>query len=76
MVFTGKVEVPAGRLFEWVQAALAPLDVLLVPNGPLAAYGRHWIALDQANPAVQSRPLFVHWEDVDRLAHRDQDRRL
>jgi hypothetical protein len=69
---TSDVELPAARLFAWVQAVLYPKRLVLVPVGPPCAKDeRAWQLLDECNPAVIQCPTPL--DESALLEHADRD---
>ena len=68
----GALEMPASDLFAWAQAALAYRKLVLVPVGPKLANGEQaWFIMDQADPNLKSRPVYLDENEVLDYADRD-----
>jgi hypothetical protein len=70
--FVGAHVVRQKDLFAWLQAVLAYRKLVIVPVGPKTADGKQqWLVMDQADPNLKSRPVFVDESDVFDYAERD-----
>jgi hypothetical protein len=70
--FTGTVTMRQSDLFAFAQAALSYKKLVLVPVGPKLADGQQaWFVMDQADPNLKSRPLFLEESEVLDYADRD-----
>jgi hypothetical protein len=70
--FVGSISMPLSKLFPWFQAVLAYRKLVLIPVGPVLADGQQaWYVIDQADPSLRSRPMFVDEQDVPSHADRD-----
>jgi hypothetical protein len=70
--FTGTVAMRQSDLFAFAQAALSYKKLVLVPVGPKLADGQQaWFVMDQADPNLKSRPVFLDENEVLDYADRD-----
>jgi hypothetical protein len=66
------LEMPSSEFFPFVQAALSYRKLVLVPVGPKLANGEQaWFVMDQADPNLKSRPVFLDENEVLDYADRD-----
>jgi hypothetical protein len=70
--FVGVHEIPKSELFDWLQAVLSYRKLVLVPVGPEGtAGGSQWMIMDQADPNLKSKPVFVSENELADHASRD-----
>jgi hypothetical protein len=70
--FVGRHVVAEEDLFAWLQAVLSYRKLCLVPVGPKSSDGKQqWFVMDQADPALKSRPVFIDESEVESYADRD-----
>jgi len=70
--FVGEHVIPESQLFAWLQAVLSYRKLVLVPVGPKGPGGRQqWFVMDEADPALKSRPTFLDESEVFAYAERD-----
>jgi hypothetical protein len=70
--FIGPREIREKDLFAWLQAVLSYRKLVLVPVGPKSTDGRQqWLVMDQADPNLKSRPVYIDESEVFDYADRD-----
>jgi hypothetical protein len=70
--FVGTHVIQESDLFAWLQAVLSYRKLVLVPVGPKSPDGKQqWFVMDQADPAMKSRPYFIDESEVFDFADRD-----
>ena len=70
--FHGTLEMTVADLFAFAQAALSYRKLVLVPIGPKLNNGQQaWTVMDQADPNMKSRPVFLEENEVFDYAERD-----
>jgi hypothetical protein len=70
--FVGDHVIQEKDLFAWLQAVLAFRKLVIVPVGPKTADGKQqWFLMDQADPSLKSRPVFIDESEVFDYAERD-----
>lgn len=70
--FVGPHPIPESQLFDWLQAVLAYRKLVLVPVGPRSPEGRQqWFVMDQADPNLKSRPVYIKEDEIEAYADRD-----
>jgi hypothetical protein len=70
--FVGEHVVGRDQFFPWLQAVLSYRKLVLVPVGPKSPDGaQQWLVMDQADPNLKSRPVFIDEGDVFDYADRD-----
>ena len=70
--FTGVHPIAVDELFDWLQAVLSYRKLVLVPVGPKGPDGtQQWFVMDQADPNLKSRPVYIKETDIERYADRD-----
>jgi hypothetical protein len=70
--FVGEHVIPENQLFAWLQAVLSYRKLVLVPVGPKSVDGKQqWFVMDQADPNLKSRPMFLDESEVLDYADRD-----
>ncbi len=70
--FVGAHVIRQKDLFAWLQAVLAYRKLVVVPVGPKSADGnQQWLVMDQADPNLKSRPVFLDEGDVADYSERD-----
>jgi hypothetical protein len=64
--------IPEEQLFDWLQAVLSYRKLVLVPVGPKSPDGKQqWFVMDQADPNLKSRPVWIDESEVSDYADRD-----
>jgi hypothetical protein len=70
--FVGDHVIAKDQLFPWLQAVLSYRKLVLVPVGPKAVDGsQQWFVMDQADPNLKSRPVFLDESEILDYADRD-----
>lgn len=70
--FVGSHVIRESELFDWLQAVLSFNNLVLVPVGPTSPDGsQQWFCLDQNNPMIKAKPVYVSENDILELADRD-----
>ena len=70
--FIGPFKIPEDQLFAWLQAVLSYRKLVLVPVGPKAVDGKQqWFVMDQADPNLKSRPVYIDESEILDYADRD-----
>jgi general secretion pathway protein D len=70
--FVGAHVIAESRLFEWLQAVLSYRKLVLVPVGPKSPDGKQqWFVMDQADPNLKSRPVYIDEQEIYDYADRD-----
>jgi general secretion pathway protein D len=70
--FVGTHTIRESDLFDWLQSALSYNNLVLVPVGPRSPDGmQQWFCLDQNNPMVKTKPVYVDEEDIRNYEDRD-----
>lgn len=72
VTFVGSHVIRQSELFDWLQAVLSFNNMVLVPVGPVSPDGsKQWFCLDQNNPAIKTKPVYVAEDDILRYEERD-----
>jgi general secretion pathway protein D len=70
--FVGVHSIDVDDLFDWLQAVLSYRKLVLVPVGPKGADGKQqWFVMDQADPNLKSRPVYIAEDAIEKYADRD-----
>ncbi len=70
--FVGERAIDEADLFAWLQAVLSTRKLVMVPIGPKSADGKQqWYVMDQADPNLKSRPVFLEENEVFDYGDRD-----
>ncbi len=70
--FIGDHVIRDDQLFDWLQSVLAYHKLVLVPVGPIGPDGKQqWFVMDQADPNLRSRPLYIQEKDIFDYENRD-----
>jgi len=71
--FIGEHVIRQKDLFDWLQAVLSYRKLVLVPVGPKSPGSgkQQWFVMDQADPNLKSRPVYIDEERIDDYADRD-----
>jgi general secretion pathway protein D len=70
--FVGPHPIYVDELFDWLQAVLSYRKLVLVPVGPKGADGKQqWFVMDQADPNLKSRPVYIKETEIEKYADRD-----
>jgi hypothetical protein len=70
--FVGPFTIAQKDLFPWLQAVLSYRKLVLVPVGPRSPDGKQqWTVMDQADPNLKSRPVYVDENEILDYADRD-----
>jgi hypothetical protein len=70
--FVGAHVIAESDLFAWLQAVLSYRKLVLVPVGPKSPDGRsQWFVMDQADPNLKSRPMFIDESQIFDVEDRD-----
>ena len=70
--FVGQHAIAVDELFDWLQAVLSYRKLVLVPVGPKGVDGKQqWFVMDQADPNLKSRPVYINEDEIYKYADRD-----
>lgn len=70
--FVGVHTIDVDELFDWLQAVLSYRKLVLVPVGPAGVDGKQqWFVMDQADPNLKSKPVYVDERTIEKYADRD-----
>ena len=71
--FVGTHVIRESELFDWLQAVLSYRKLVLVPVGPKSPGTglQQWFVMDQADPNLKSRPVYIAEDDIEKYADRD-----
>ncbi len=70
--FVGPHLIAEDELFDWLQAVLSYRKLVLVPVGPKSPDGKQqWFVMDQADPNLKSRPVYIEEDQIEDYADRD-----
>jgi general secretion pathway protein D len=71
--FIGEHIIRQKDLFDWLQAVLSYRKLVLVPVGPKSpgTGKQQWFVMDQADPNLKSRPVYIDESDIYNYADRD-----
>lgn len=70
--FVGAHVIEEDQLFDWLQAVLSYRKLVLVPVGPKSPDEKQqWFVMDQADPNLKSRPVYIKEDEIDDYADRD-----
>jgi hypothetical protein len=70
--FIGAHVIEEEQLFDWLQAVLSYRKLVLVPVGPRSPDDKQqWFVMDQADPNLKSRPVWIDESEVSDYADRD-----
>jgi type II secretion system protein D len=70
--FVGVHVIEEDQLFDWLQAVLSYRKLVLVPVGPKSPDEKQqWFVMDQADPNLKSRPVYIKEDEIDAYADRD-----
>jgi type II secretion system protein D len=70
--FVGQHSIDVDELFDWLQAVLSYRKLVLVPVGPKGVDGKQqWFVMDQADPNLKSRPVYIAEDSIEKYADRD-----
>jgi type II secretion system protein D len=71
--FTGEHVIRQKDLFDWLQAVLSYRKLVLVPVGPKSpgTNKQQWFVMDQADPNLKSRPVYIAEGSIEDYADRD-----
>jgi type II secretion system protein D len=70
--FVGQHVIEEDQLFDWLQAVLSYRKLVLVPVGPKSPDEKQqWFVMDQADPNLKSRPVYIKETEIDDYADRD-----
>jgi type II secretion system protein D len=71
--FVGEHVIRQVDLFDWLQAVLSYRKLVLVPVGPKSpgTTKQQWFVMDQADPNLKSRPVYIKESEIENYADRD-----
>jgi general secretion pathway protein D len=71
--FIGEHLIAEDDLFDWLQAVLSYRKLVLVPVGPKSPGSnlQQWFVMDQADPNLKSRPVYIDENKIEDYADRD-----